>query len=118
MSDTVLVEAKPILLAEGILLFADAQVTSLFDLRIFVDTDADIRFIRRLYRDTVSRGRTLASVSEQYQSTVKPMHEKYVEPQRHTAHIIVPENGENPMACSVIAAYIHEYLEGMGITTF
>ncbi len=104
------VTPTPILLAEGILLFTDDAVASLFDLRVFVDTDADIRFIRRMYRDTTERGRSLESVVAQYQNTVKPMHEKYVEPQRRAAHLIIPENGENQMAETLLAAYIESYL--------
>ena len=106
---------KPILLAEGILLFADNAVSSLFDLRVFVDTDADIRFIRRLRRDTKERARSVESVVAQYQNTVKPMHEKYVEPERRVAHLIIPENGENPTAESLLATYIKSYLHGLGI---
>ena len=106
------VEPTPVLLAEGILLFADDAVASLFDLRVFVDTDADIRFIRRLHRDTAERGRSVESVVAQYQNTVKPMHEKYVEPERRAAHLIVPENGENPVAETLLAAYIESYLRG------
>lgn len=114
--DTVAVKPAPVLLAEGILLFHDTRISSLFDLRVFVDTDADIRFIRRLHRDTVERGRSVMSVVEQYQHTVKPMHEKYVEPERRAAHLIVPENGENPTAEAILATYIHAYLRCLGIT--
>lgn len=114
--NTVVVKPAPVLLAEGILLFHDERLSSLFDLRVFVDTDADIRFIRRLHRDTVDRGRSVSSVVTQYQNTVKPMHEKYVEPERRSAHLIVPENGENPTAEAILATYIHAYLHGIGIT--
>ena len=102
--------ARPLILVDGILIFTDPKICDLLDLRIFVDTDADIRFIRRLMRDTADRNRSVDSVIEQYQQTVKPMHEKYVEPSKHMANIIVPEGGENPVAADMITSYIRECL--------
>ncbi len=102
--------SRPLILVDGILIFTDPKICDLLDLRIFVDTDADIRFIRRLMRDTADRNRSVDSVIEQYQTTVKPMHEKYVEPSKHEANIIVPEGGENPVAAQMILSYIREEL--------
>ena len=102
--------ARPLVLVDGILILSDPKICDLLDLRVFVDTDADIRILRRLARDVSERGRTIDSVIEQYQNTVKPMHEKYVEPSKHKANIIVPEGGENPVAADMITSYIREYL--------
>lgn len=101
---------RPILLVEGILIFADDALCGQLDLRIFVDTDADLRLARRMVRDTEERGRSVRSVKEQWEATVKPMHEKYVEPSKRKAHIIVPEGGERPMALELIAAYLQQHL--------
>lgn len=109
-AETKLVPARPLVLVDGILIFADPNICSLLDLRVFVDTDADIRILRRLMRDVSERGRTIDSVIDQYQTTVKPMHEKYVEPSKHAANIIVPEGGENQIAAQMIISYIREYL--------
>ena len=81
------------------------------DIRIFVDTDADIRLCRRIARDVNERGRTLESVLSQYQQTVKPMHEKYVEPSKKYAHIVVPEGGKNWVALDMITGHIRRHLE-------
>jgi len=109
-SETRLLPARPLILVDGILIFSDPKICSLLDLRVFVDTDADIRILRRLMRDVSERGRSIDSVIDQYQTTVKPMHEKYVEPSKHMANIIVPEGGENPVAADMISSYIREYL--------
>lgn len=101
---------RPILLVEGILLFADATLCEQLDLRIFVDTDADLRLARRMVRDTEERGRSVRSVKEQWEATVKPMHEKYVEPSKRKAHIIVPEGGESAVALELISAYFQRHL--------
>jgi uridine kinase len=82
------------------------------DIKIFVDTDADVRLCRRIKRDVNKRGRTLESVIEQYQTTVKPMHEKYVEPSKKFANIVVPEGGKNWVALDMIMGYIRRHLEG------
>ena len=90
-SDEVLrIQPHPVIIVEGILIFADEKLRDLMDIRIFVDTDADIRVCRRIKRDVNKRGRSIESVIAQYQQTVKPMHEKYVEPSKKYAHIVVP----------------------------
>ncbi len=104
------IPARPLVLVDGILIFTDPKICDLLDLRIFVDTDADVRFIRRLMRDVSDRSRSIDSVIDQYQNTVKPMHEKYVEPSKREANIIVPEGGENPIAADMIISYIREHL--------
>lgn len=91
---TVRVSPASVVVVEGILIFADPALRDMFDIRIFVDTDADIRILRRLSRDVKERGRSIDSVFCQYVDTVKPMHEAYVEPSKKYAHLIVPEGGE------------------------
>lgn len=105
--------SRPIILLEGILIFAEPQLCEQMDLRVFVDADADIRLCRRIRRDVRKRARTLESVIEQYQKTVKPMYEKYVEPSKKNAHIIVPEGGKNAIALSMIMNYIRRYLQDL-----
>lgn len=101
---TITVHPQPILVVEGILIFAEPDLRDLCDLKIYVDTDADIRFIRRLKRDIEERGRTTQSVISQYLDTVRPMHLEFVEPSRRHAHIIVPEGGENRVAIGMLVA--------------
>lgn len=110
-NETRRIYSRPLVLVDGILLFSAPEICRLLDLRVFVDTDADIRFIRRLMRDVDDRSRSVDSVIEQYQSTVKPMHEKYVEPSKRMANIIVPEGGENPVAADMLISYIRDNLE-------
>lgn len=98
------VEPRPVIIVDGILVLAEPEIRELMDIRVFVDTDADIRFIRRLRRDTRKRGRTVESVVRQYQETVRPMHLEFVEPSRRHAHIIVPEGGENRVAIGMLVA--------------
>jgi uridine kinase len=105
------VEPQPVILVEGILLFAEPELRKLFDVRIFVDTDADIRFIRRLKRDISERGRTVESVIEQYLHSVRPMHLEFVEPSKRYADVIIPEGGKNPVAMEMVAARIRNMLE-------
>ena len=100
-----------IVLIEGILIFADRALRERMDVRIFVDTDADIRFIRRLQRDMLERGRTLQSVIEQYLTTVRPMHLEFVEPSKRYADIIIPEGGFNVVAMDMVVARIKAMLE-------
>jgi uridine kinase len=95
-----------VILVEGILIFADAKLRELFDVRIFVDTDDDVRFIRRLQRDISERGRSLDSVINQWLQTVRPMHLEFVEPSKRYAHIIVPEGGLNEVAMEMIVARV------------
>lgn len=111
-SDAVLhIAPRQVILVEGILIFADEALRTLMDIRIFVDTDADIRLCRRIRRDVNKRGRTLDSVLSQYQTTVKPMHEKHVEPSKRFANIVVPEGGKNEVALDLIMGRIRRHLE-------
>jgi uridine kinase len=100
------VEPQPVILLEGILIFADEALRRLMDVKIYVDTDADIRFIRRLQRDIEERGRTMDSVIRQYLSTVRPMHQEFVEPSKRHADVIIPEGGFNEVAMDMIASRI------------
>ena len=104
------VEPKKIIIVEGILLFENKSLRDLMDIKIFVDTDADIRFIRRLVRDVNDRGRTIDSVIEQYCDTVKPMHEQFVEYSKKYADLIVPEGGNNKVALSMVKEQIKNIL--------
>ena len=110
-NEAVRIEPKRVIIVEGILIFENKQLRDLMDIKIFVDTDADIRLCRRIRRDVRERGRTLESVIEQYQATVKPMHEKYVEPSKRYAHIVVPEGGKNAVALEMIEGRIRRHLE-------
>jgi uridine kinase len=101
--ETVTVGVQPIILVEGILIFTSAELREQLDIKIYVDTDADIRFIRRLKRDIAERGRTAQSVIDQYLKTVRPMHLKFVEPTKRYADVIVPEGGFNFVAIDMIA---------------
>jgi uridine kinase len=111
-SKTLPVEPHPVILVEGILIFADETLRQLMDVRIYVDTDADIRFIRRLERDIAERGRTMDSVIHQYLATVRPMHQEFVEPSKRYANVIIPEGGFNEVAVEMIAARIRALLAG------
>jgi len=108
---TVPVLPRPLILVEGILIFTDPALRALFDMKIFVDTDADLRFIRRLQRDIAERGRTAESVIQQYLATVRPMHLEFVEPSKRYADIIVPEGGRNDVALEMIVARLAALLE-------
>jgi uridine kinase len=101
--DTQHVEPQPIILVEGILVLAEPTLRPLFDVKIFVDTDADIRLIRRLKRDIAERGRTAESVIDQYLSTVRPMHMEFVEPSKRYADVIIPEGGFNTVAIDMVS---------------
>ena len=94
------------LIVEGILVFGDASLRDLMDIKVFVDTDADTRFIRRLRRDVAERGRTMESVIDQYQSTVKPMHLEFVEPSKRYADIILPQGGHNTVAVELLLSLL------------
>ena len=109
--ETVRIEPRQVIIVEGILIFENEALRELMDIRIFVDTDADVRLCRRIKRDVRDRGRTLESVIEQYQTTVKPMHEKYVEPSKRFAHVGVPEGGKNYVALDMIMGRIRRHLE-------
>lgn len=108
---TTTIEPKRVIIVEGILIFEDDALRDLMDIRIFVDTDADVRLGRRILRDVEERGRTLQSVLDQYQTTVKPMHEMYVEPSKKYAHLVVPEGGKNFVALDMILSRIERHLE-------
>jgi uridine kinase len=108
--DTRHVQPQPVILTEGILVFAEAELRKLFDVKIFVDTDADIRFIRRLQRDIEERGRTAASVIHQYHTTVRPMHLEFVEPSKRYADVIIPEGGLNTVAMDMVVARLQSLL--------
>ncbi len=110
-SETVHIEPKRVIIVEGILIFENEQLRNLMDIRIFVDTDADVRLCRRIKRDVNKRGRTLESVLQQYQETVKPMHERYVEPSKKYANIVVPEGGKNLVALDMIMGRIQRHLD-------
>jgi uridine kinase len=107
---TVHIEPRPVILVEGILIFYEPSLRSLFDVKIYVDTDADLRFIRRLQRDIVERGRTTESVVEQYLATVRPMHMEFVEPSKRYADVIIPEGGLNTVALDMVTARIEALL--------
>lgn len=104
------VTPKPIVIVEGILIFADPRLLEQFDIKVFVDTPDDIRFIRRLQRDIDERGRTLESVIEQYVGTVRPMHIQFVEPSKRCADVIIPEGGYNLVSIDLISGKIRERL--------
>jgi len=110
--ETVRVGPCRIIIVEGILILEDARLRELLDIKIFVDTDADVRFIRRLLRDIKERGRTMESVVEQYLNQVRPSHLQFVEPTRRYADLIIPEGGHNQVAIDVVIAKIRSILEG------
>jgi uridine kinase len=108
--ETRTVESRGVILVEGILIFAEPALRSLFDIKIFVDTDADLRFIRRLRRDLAERGRTPESVISQYLETVRPMHLEFVEPSKRWADLIIPEGGFNAVALDVVSSRVEALL--------
>lgn len=110
-SRTIRVEPKRVIIVEGILIFAEPALRALFDVKIFVDTDPDIRFIRRLQRDITERGRTTESVIKQYLSTVRPMHLDFVEPSKRYADVIIPEGGMNTVALDMVISRIQALLQ-------
>ncbi|MEQ9029340.1 MAG: uridine kinase [Aggregatilineales bacterium] len=112
MEQTETVGPQPIILVEGILIFAEPDLRKLFDVKIYVDTDADLRFIRRLQRDIAERERTTESVIQQYLNTVRPMHLKFVEPSKRYADVIIPEGGFNMVAIDMVSARIRSMLAG------
>lgn len=102
----------PVVILDGILVLADARLRALMDLKVFVDTDADIRLIRRLRRDLQDRGRSLGSVIDQYEQTVRPMHRQFVEPSKRHADVIVPEGGRNSVAVRMLVDTVRTTMEG------
>ncbi|HXD30258.1 MAG TPA: uridine kinase [Pyrinomonadaceae bacterium] len=116
MNETLSVEPQPIVIVEGILIFADPRLLEQLDIKVFVDTPDDIRFIRRLRRDLAERGRTVESVIEQYLVTVRPMHMQFVEPSKRHADVIIPEGGHNLVSIDLISGKIRERLANGLIT--
>ncbi len=110
-NETTHIEPSRVIIVEGILIFENPQLRELMDIRIFVDADADIRLCRRIKRDVTKRGRSLESVLLQYQQTVKPMHELYVEPSKRYANLVVPEGGKNLVALEMLEDRIRRHLE-------
>ncbi|HEY60978.1 MAG TPA: uridine kinase [Anaerolineae bacterium] len=107
---TIRVEPQPVVIVEGILIFVEQKLRELFDVKLFVDTDNDIRFIRRLQRDIAERGRTREIVIQQYLTTVRPMHLEFVEPSKRYADVIIPEGGLNEVAMDMVTARIESLL--------
>ena len=110
-AETRLVQARPVVLIEGILLFNEPRVRELLDFKIYVDTDADVRLVRRLQRDLTERGRSVEDVLRQYLTTVRPMHLEFIEPSKRWADIIVPEGAENRVAMEMVTARIEQLLD-------
>ena len=105
------IEPLPVIMVEGILVFAEPKLRAMFDVKIIVDTPPDVRFIRRLQRDIQERGRSMDSVIQQYQTTVRPMHEEFVETSKHFADVIIPEGGLNTVAMDMVVARISALLD-------
>lgn len=105
------IEPKDVIILEGILVLEDERLRNLMDIKLYVDTDADLRIIRRLLRDTQERGRTMDSVIDQYVSVVRPMHNQFIEPTKRYADIIIPEGGSNVVAIDLIVTKIHSIIE-------
>lgn len=114
LAETEWVEPQPIIILEGILILAIPGLRDLLDVKIFVDTDADLRFIRRLRRDMAERGRSVESVVDQYQNTVRPMHLEFVEPSKRWADVIIPEGGFNTVALDLVISRIIQMLQSEG----
>jgi len=107
---TIHIEPEPVIMVEGILIFSEPRLREMFDVKVFVDTDPDIRFIRRLERDIHERGRTTESVINQYLTTVRPMHLEFVEPSKRYADVIIPEGGLNTVAMDMVVARLEALL--------
>lgn len=109
-ADLMEIRPAPVILVEGILIFASPELCDLMDIKVFVDTDADVRILRRIVRDVKKRGRTLDSVVTQYLTTVKPMHEQFVEPSKRRADLIIPEGGKNAVAVEMLIHRLESHL--------
>lgn len=107
---TILVHPAPVIVLAGILLFVEKDLCDLMDIKVFVDTDADVRILRRILRDVKERGRSLDSVVTQYLTTVKPMHEQFVEPSKRRADVIIPEGGQNTVALEMLIERVRKHL--------
>ena len=114
MDSTLRIDPREIIIIDGILIFVDKELRELMDIRIFVDTDADERLIRRIRRDILERGRSIESVMNQYTQTVKPMHLEFVEPSKHWADVIIPRGAENTVAIDMVVSKIAMMLKGEG----
>lgn len=110
-SITEVIEKRDVIILEGIFVLAESSIRELCDILVYVDTDSDIRFIRRLKRDIEERGRSLQSVCEQYLTTVRPMHEQFIEPSKKYAHIIIPEGGSNHVAVDLLTTKIKSIID-------
>lgn len=110
--ETVTLQPAPVILVEGILIFTSPELCSEMDIKVFVDTDADVRILRRIIRDVKKRGRTLDSVVAQYLTTVKPMHEQFVEPSKRKADLIIPQGGKNEVALEMLIQRVAAHLNG------
>lgn len=106
--ETILVDPSPIILVDGILIFTKRKLRELMDIKVYVDTDSDVRFIRRLQRDMLERGRSLESVVDQYMNTVRPMHLKFVEPSKRYADVIIPGGGHNKVAKDMVVSRLND----------
>lgn len=111
LPDTLPIDPRPCIILEGILILEDERLRRLLDIKVFVDTDADVRFIRRLRRDIVERGRSVESVMDQYLGTVRPMHLQFIEPTRRYADIVVPEGGDNEVAIELLSSRVRHLLD-------
>src|SRR5207253_849448 len=110
------VSPAPVIVVEGILVLTDEKIRSLMDVKLFVDTDADIRVMRRIRRDLEHRGRTFAQVRTQYYETVRPMHLAFVEPSKRFADLIIPEGGENRVALDMIVNHLRRFVQVRGVS--
>ena len=110
--ETVTVKPARVIIVEGILIFESRELCSLMDIKLYVDTDADVRILRRITRDVRDRGRSLESVIDQYLQTVKPMHEQFVEPSKKNADIIIPQGGHNRVALEMVIQRVKAHLDG------
>ncbi|MDE5695765.1 MAG: uridine kinase, partial [Alistipes sp.] len=109
--ETVSVKPSKVIIVDGILIFENKELRDLMDIKVFVDTDADIRLARRILRDVCDRGRTMQSVISQYTNTVKPMHEEFVEPSKKYADVIIPEGGFNSVAVAMLIQNISSLID-------
>ena len=110
--ETVTVRPARVVIVEGILIYASPELRELMDIKLFVDTDADVRILRRIRRDVRDRGRSLESVIDQYLNTVKPMHEQFVEPSKRYADVIIPQGGHNQVALDMVVERVRAHLKG------
>lgn len=111
--ETITIHPNKVMIIEGILIFDRKELTDLMDIKIYVDTDADVRILRRITRDVKERGRNLDSVISQYLTTVKPMHEQFVEPSKKYADIIIPEGGQNQVALEMLIQRVQKHMENI-----